>query len=297
MLPIFFAAGFSSASYFKNMCSVTAWSNLELICNTIYLTFRWDRLVKMSEPSDDQSRVMALNASAPLLQATPRPIFMPETFTGMGREWSDWMEQFEMAADVNNWDDALRLKFMGLLLSGLWVYSSYSAGLPLFAGKLEGARTEGQMLAPSAVSSMALDGVQGRSGYLKAEIGGFDCYVLVDTGASCSVIPKHLWLAITKGGCELVDYKGEATAANGGGMHVVGCWQTVCQFDSLVLVVEFLVSDIPSSDVLVQQGNLPVRVINVTNDGVVLKRGMKVGTLFTDVEVDREVVGQCIEEK
>lgn len=48
----------------------------------------------------------------------PCPVFMPETFTGMGREWSDWSEQFDLAADVNNWDEALKLKFMALLLSG-----------------------------------------------------------------------------------------------------------------------------------------------------------------------------------
>ena len=49
---------------------------------------------------------------------TPRPVFMPETFTGAGREWSDWSEQFDLAAEVNNWDEALKLKFMSLLLSG-----------------------------------------------------------------------------------------------------------------------------------------------------------------------------------
>lgn len=47
-----------------------------------------------------------------------RPVFMPETFTGTGREWSDWKEQFEMAAVVNNWNDGIKLKFMSLLLSG-----------------------------------------------------------------------------------------------------------------------------------------------------------------------------------
>ena len=58
-----------------------------------------------------------------------RPVFMPETFTGTGREWADWAEQFEMAADVNNWDEPLRLKFMSLLLSGRAreVYSGLSA--------------------------------------------------------------------------------------------------------------------------------------------------------------------------
>lgn len=48
----------------------------------------------------------------------PRPVFMPETFTGVNREWSDWSEQFEMAAEVNNWNDDLKLKFMSLLFSG-----------------------------------------------------------------------------------------------------------------------------------------------------------------------------------
>ena len=59
----------------------------------------------------------------------PRPIFMPETFTGTGRKWADWAEQFDMAADVNQWDEPLRLKFMGLLLSGRAreVYSGLSA--------------------------------------------------------------------------------------------------------------------------------------------------------------------------
>lgn len=53
---------------------------------------------------------------------------MSDTFTGAEREWSDWVEQFEMAADVNNWDEPLRLKCMGLLLSGRAheVYSGFS---------------------------------------------------------------------------------------------------------------------------------------------------------------------------
>lgn len=47
-----------------------------------------------------------------------RPVFMPETFTGSGRDWSDWSQQFEMAAEVNNWNGEIKLKFMSLLLSG-----------------------------------------------------------------------------------------------------------------------------------------------------------------------------------
>lgn len=53
-------------------------------------------------------------AAGPIL----RPVFMPEVFSGVDREWSDWVEQFELAANVNGWDDFVKLKFMSLLLSG-----------------------------------------------------------------------------------------------------------------------------------------------------------------------------------
>ena len=241
------------------------------------------------------------------------------------------------------------------------------------------------MPAPTSLSTVAPVSPKGGSGYLKAKIGGLDCFVLVDTGASRSIIPKQLWLSVNKGGSDLVNYIGRATAANGGGMHILGSWQTVCQFDSLALVADFLVSDIPSNEVLlgfdflakygaivdlgnkecrimgkllplvdlepsiepqivvvhtdtlvpprseaivwgqvqsgwgdyaegmlepsssiakqsdilvarvvcsVQHGKLPVRVINVTNDSLPLKRGMKVGTLFTDIDVGEETTVQ-----
>lgn len=41
----------------------------------------------------------------------------------------------------------------------------------------------------------------------------------------------------------------------------------------------------------VEKGALPVLVINVTNHALTLKKGMKVGMIFTDIEVD-----ECIEE-
>lgn len=51
-------------------------------------------------------------------QAISRPVFMPEVYTGVGREWSDWIEQFELASTVNSWDDSVKLQFVSLLLSG-----------------------------------------------------------------------------------------------------------------------------------------------------------------------------------
>lgn len=43
----------------------------------------------------------------------PRPVIMPETFTGVGHEWSNWSEQFDLAAEVNHWDEALNLLLAG----------------------------------------------------------------------------------------------------------------------------------------------------------------------------------------
>lgn len=87
----------------------------------------------MSEPENNTHPELVVDQGAPISSVTTRamsrPVFMPETFSGTGRDWIDWAEQFEMAADVNNWDESLRLKFMGLLLSGRAreVYSGLSA--------------------------------------------------------------------------------------------------------------------------------------------------------------------------
>lgn len=35
----------------------------------------------------------------------------------------------------------------------------------------------------------------------------------------------------------------------------------------------------------VDQGVVPIRVINVTDEELILREGMKVGTLYTDIEV------------
>lgn len=225
---------------------------------------------------------------------------------------------------------------------------------------------------------MASHSQNGSEMYLRAKIGGSEFRVLIDTGANASIIPKSLWLNLTNGGGDLLEYLGDAAAANGGPMCVVGRWQTVCQLDSLALVAELLVADVPTSEILlgydflskygavvdvgnrcchllgrkfpltpasdvitpqvvtvhadaivpprsefiipgaveglqgecttgmmeplaslskhcdvfvarvicnVNQGRVPVRVINVTEDPLILKQGMKIGTLFTDITV------------
>ncbi len=38
--------------------------------------------------------------------------------------------------------------------------------------------------------------------------------------------------------------------ANGGVMSILGRWQTVCQFDSLAVIAEFLVADVTPQELL-----------------------------------------------
>lgn len=47
-----------------------------------------------------------------------RPIFMPDSFSGQDREWADWADQFDMASEVNGWNDRKKLKMMTLLFTG-----------------------------------------------------------------------------------------------------------------------------------------------------------------------------------
>lgn len=80
--------------------------------------------IKMSKEENNplEGPVGQYNVDSPMLQSNPClipwPVFMPETCTGMGRQWYDWAEQFDLAANVNNWEDSLKLKFISLLLSG-----------------------------------------------------------------------------------------------------------------------------------------------------------------------------------
>ena len=264
---------------------------------------------------------------------------------------------------------------------------SHTPRLPISSGKLEGAGTAGPMPAPS-LPTVAYSCGAGGSAYLAAKIGGLESMVLIDSGACLSVIPKQIWLTATNGGSELNVYAGEVAAANGGGMGVMGSWQTICQFGALALVAEFLVADIPSQDILlgfdflskygavidlgertckimgkqlplivpkeaegpqpitvqsdtvipprseaiisgvvrngfcehaegflepapslskqcdilvarvvcrVANGAVPVRVINVTDEPLPLKQGMRVGTLYTDIEVEGADSGLQVE--
>lgn len=76
------------------------------------------------------------------------------------------------------------------------------------------------------------------------KVGGVETCLLVDTGAQVSAVSKEFWLEATKGGGDLITYNGSLSVANGDRMEVISQWKTTCQFDSLAVVVDFVVADI-----------------------------------------------------
>lgn len=82
------------------------------------------------------------------------------------------------------------------------------------------------------------------------KLGGVETRLLVDTGAQVSIVPKPFWLEAAGGGGDLVEYRGRLKIANGDQMEVIGQWETTCQFDSLTVVVDFVVADISPGEVL-----------------------------------------------
>ena len=49
--------------------------------------------------------------------AKPRPLVLPETFSGDGC-FSEWIEHFESVAAVNSWDDAAKALWLRVQLTG-----------------------------------------------------------------------------------------------------------------------------------------------------------------------------------
>lgn len=81
----------------------------------------------------------------------------------------------------------------------------------------------GQMSTP-ILTAQTLVSSNKKGSHVRAKIGGFESMVLVDSGADRSIMPKHLWETITKGCDNFMKYTGSVSAANGGGMKIIGVW-------------------------------------------------------------------------
>lgn len=60
------------------------------------------------------------------------PIVMPDSYKGdLDEDWEDWIANFKACAEINEWDDDLKCKFLGVRMKGtaLKVYHDLDAGV------------------------------------------------------------------------------------------------------------------------------------------------------------------------
>ena len=53
----------------------------------------------------------------PATTAASRPVLTPDAFTGEG-SWDDWLDHFESVAEVNKWDNAAKLLWLRVRMTG-----------------------------------------------------------------------------------------------------------------------------------------------------------------------------------
>ena len=70
----------------------------------------------MSQPSANDEQ-MGTEATAVQVKAYSRPLVSPDAYSGV-TSWTDWIEHFEAVAVVNAWDDAAKLRWLPVRLSG-----------------------------------------------------------------------------------------------------------------------------------------------------------------------------------
>lgn len=61
-----------------------------------------------------------------------KPIVMPDSYKGdLDEDWEDWIANFKACAEINEWDDDLKCKFLGVRMKGtaLKVYHDLDAGV------------------------------------------------------------------------------------------------------------------------------------------------------------------------
>uniref|UniRef100_A0A803JQA1 Peptidase A2 domain-containing protein n=1 Tax=Xenopus tropicalis TaxID=8364 RepID=A0A803JQA1_XENTR len=180
-----------------------------------------------------------------------KPIFRPHPFDGVTREWTEWLEQFELTATINSWDEA-RLQVLNLMLQGKarQVFQGFNTDI------------KGNYQLVKAALKQVFDpdlGIEwhrtlqavGCSYFLPIHIGDVPCDLLIDCGAQVSIIHKRVWDQInSKNPQTMQTCHTMLTVANSGTMHVIGKWKTVVTIQNLHLAVEFVVAKDALQDAL-----------------------------------------------
>ena len=66
---------------------------------------------------DEQMECEGTEANAVQVKAYSRSPVSPDAYSGV-TSWTDWIEHFEAVAVVNAWDDAAKLRWLPVRLSG-----------------------------------------------------------------------------------------------------------------------------------------------------------------------------------
>ena len=75
-----------------------------------------EEIEMISEPSDS-SGGSRTETGAATASTNRRPVITPDPFSGEGR-WDDWISHFDSVADVNGWDEAAKLLWLRVRLTG-----------------------------------------------------------------------------------------------------------------------------------------------------------------------------------
>uniref|UniRef100_A0A803JLP6 Peptidase A2 domain-containing protein n=1 Tax=Xenopus tropicalis TaxID=8364 RepID=A0A803JLP6_XENTR len=159
-----------------------------------------------------------------------KPIFRPHPFDGVTREWTEWLEQFELTATINSWDEAARLQVLNLMLQGKarQVFQGFNTDIKGNSAKVKAF--------PHATPEIGALQAVGCSYFLPIHIGDVPCDLLIDCGAQVSIIHKQVWDQInSKNPQTMQTCHTMLTVANGGTMHVIGKWKTVVTIQNLHL--------------------------------------------------------------
>ena len=71
---------------------------------------------KMSKSKQNVAASSSEKAVSKEVQMSPRPIVMPDQYTGE-EDWMDWIVHFELCARINDWDDEAKTDFLAVRLT------------------------------------------------------------------------------------------------------------------------------------------------------------------------------------